>query len=330
MITGEAPHRYVLGIDAGQTSTKAALAQVSTGLAIHAVDGAVDHFKHHGAAQRNADVVGRIVRELCDRAAIESHGIEAVTVGWTAVRPRTPEVTAVEAIVAELLPAARCLVLPDYVISLAGASAGTSGIVVIAGGGSIAYGAAGDGRDAVVGGMGYLLGDEGSAYDIGRRAVAAAARSSDGRDRRTALEDVIRKRFALDDVRDITRLVYSREFSRATLAALAPVVAATAETGDAVARDILADAGQELGRAAVAVAHSLNLASPAVYTAGGVFDAGELVLAPFRHTVQAAVPEATLFPATYPPMVGALLLARRAAGYPDDSGWLDAAAAGVS
>lgn len=319
---------YILGIDAGQTSTKAILAHPQSSMALYRRGGAVDHFNQHGARQRNEHVIAALVRELCLRARVERDGIAAVAVGWTAVRPGTPEVVMVEKIFADLLPTARHLVLPDYVVSLTGATAGEAGIVVIAGGGSIAYGLAADGRDAVVGGLGYLLGDEGSAYDIGRRAVAAAARSSDGRDRRTALEDVIRETFGLNEVRDITRLVYAQGFSRATLANLAPSVAALAGAGDDIARGIMADAGRELGRAAVAVARKLGMAEPMVHTAGGVFSAGEMVLVPFQKTVQTSIPRARISPAHYPPVVGALLLARRLKGLSDDRTWLTAVAAG--
>jgi N-acetylglucosamine kinase-like BadF-type ATPase len=318
---------HILGVDAGQTSTKSILARPESNVALYRRGGAVDHFRQYGARRRNEEVIRDLVAGLCQLAKIESNRITAVAVGWTAVRPRTPEVVMVEEIFADLLPAARLIVLPDYVVSLAGASGGEPGIVVVAGGGSIAYGLAPDGRDAVVGGLGYLLGDEGSAYDIGRRAVAAAARSSDGRDRRTALEELIRETFELNEVRDITRLVYAEGFSRASLANLAPPVAALAGAGDVVAREIMVSAGQELGRAAVAVARRLGMVDPTIYTAGGVFSAGEIVLDPFQQVVQDSMPHAHVCPASYPPVVGALLLAHRLRGLSDDRTWLTAVAA---
>ncbi len=323
----ETDREYLLAVDAGQTSTKSILAGAESNVALHRRGGAVDHFRQRGARRRNEAVIQDVIGELCLAASIEPDRITAVAVGWTALRRGSPEVVTVERLFARLLPAARLIVLPDYVVSLAGGSCGAPGIVVISGGGSIAYGLAPDGREAVVGGLGYLVGDEGSAYDIGRRAVAAAARSSDGRDRPTALEELIRETFELDEVRDITRMVYAKGFSRATLANLAPSVAALALDGDVVAREIMVSAGQELGRAAVAVAKKLGLVDPTVYTAGGVFGAGEIVRGPFRQAVQDWIPLAGIRPPTYPPVVGALLLARRLRGIPDEPGWLSAVAA---
>ena len=45
------------------------------------------------------------------------------------------------------------------------------GVVIIAGTGSIAYGHNGQGQAARAGGWGYVLGDEGSGYWIGRHAL---------------------------------------------------------------------------------------------------------------------------------------------------------------
>ncbi|MDR2158606.1 MAG: hypothetical protein LBP23_00905, partial [Treponema sp.] len=53
---------------------------------------------------------------------------------------------------------------------------------LIAGTGSVALGRSGDGRLVRSGGLGYMLGDEGSAAWIGRTAIARILRSLEGRD----------------------------------------------------------------------------------------------------------------------------------------------------
>ena len=50
------------------------------------------------------------------------------------------------------------------------------GVALIAGTGSVAFGRAADGRTIRCGGWGYLLGDEGSGYAIGRAALRLAPR----------------------------------------------------------------------------------------------------------------------------------------------------------
>lgn len=70
----------------------------------------------------------------------------------------------------EVLGAGQVAVMTDMEALLRAAARGGDGIVVSAGTGSFAYGSC-RGRAARAGGWGYLLGDEGSAYWLGREAV---------------------------------------------------------------------------------------------------------------------------------------------------------------
>jgi N-acetylglucosamine kinase-like BadF-type ATPase len=93
----------------------------------------------------------------------------------------TGSMEAARAIVQQLIPHSIVNSYHDTVTALAGASSAQPGVVVIAGTGSIAYGRLADGREAQAGGWGYMMGDEGSGYDIGREALRAATQAQDGR-----------------------------------------------------------------------------------------------------------------------------------------------------
>ena len=80
---------------------------------------------------------------------------------------------------------ARCLVVNDALVALEAGAPDQPGVVVISGTGSIAYGRNREGEAARAGGWGYVLGDEGSGYWIGRAALArGAARGRSARSRR--------------------------------------------------------------------------------------------------------------------------------------------------
>jgi N-acetylglucosamine kinase-like BadF-type ATPase len=139
------------------------------------------------------------------------------------------------------------------------ALAGGAGVAVIAGTGSIAVGRNARGTLARAGGWGHIIGDEGSGYTIGRACLQAAARAADGRGPQTLLLDLLMRQWELKHPSDMIDTVYTTE-DKARIAQLAMSVFAAARAKDTVARRIIAQAADELHRAAIAVCHALDLA----------------------------------------------------------------------
>ena len=191
---------------------------------------------------------------------------------------------------------ARVVVGDDTDAAQAGAFAGRPGIVVIAGTGSGAAGRDAAGRTVRVGGHGFLLGDEGGGYWIGREAVRAALRAQDGSGPPTTLTDVVQAAFRHLLVAE--RQVYERPTDRQLLARLVPAVAAAARSDREAAR-ILAEAAGHLADLARAVRGRLGHDLP-VAGVGGIFRC-----APIRTAFTAAT--GAVEPAE-PPELGALRL----------------------
>ena len=149
-----------------------------------------------------------------------------------------------------------------------GAFLGAPGIVVIAGTGSVALGWDGE-RFAYAGGHGYLLGDEGSAYWIGREAVRAALRF----DEQTGGSELIHRTVTQATGPDLDVLVgevNAHPADRGRLAVLAPAVTAIAGH-DPEAQRIVRCAAEHL--AALAESVQRRLGPLPVAGAGGVFRA---------------------------------------------------------
>jgi len=149
-----------------------------------------------------------------------------------------------------------------------GAFLGTPGIVVIAGTGSVALGWDGE-RFAYAGGHGYLLGDEGSAYWIGREAVRAALRF----DEQTGGSELIYRTVTQATGSDLDLLiaeVNAHPADRGRLAVLAPAVTAIAGH-DPEAQRIIRCAAEHL--AALAESIRRRLRPLPVAGVGGVFRA---------------------------------------------------------
>jgi len=130
----------------------------------------------------------------------------------------------------------------DSVTSYLGALGDRTGCVVAAGTGVVTL-AAGATTAARVDGWGWILGDAGSGFWIGRRAIDMALRAYDGRGPATALLDLVRADFGDPSLAYLTLQADPRRVART--AAYAKQVDALAETDD-VAALVLRDAAFEL------------------------------------------------------------------------------------
>ena len=315
---------FLVGVDGGQTSTKALLSRLDGEILARGKGGPSVGYHTQQDIVKNRDAIHGAILSAFESAAVRLENVTAVGLGLTGVGAHSASAGIVEEIVREILEPGHVVVTPDHTTNLAGASGGKPGVVVIAGGGSIAYGITNDGEEAVAGGFAYRVRDEGSAYDIGHQAIIAAARASDGRDPPTCLEAILKDEFEVETVRQIKKVLYGDAFSRELVASLAPRVAQAAQAGDRKAIEIMRDAGHELARCALAVMRRLYPPDRGVdvYLTGGVFNAGESVERPFRDLMRLAWPRASVRLPRFPPVVGSLILARRACNLPVDASWL--------
>jgi N-acetylglucosamine kinase-like BadF-type ATPase len=224
-----------------------------------------------------------------------------------------------DAVPAAALPNGRYRCGNDMVCGWAGALAGAEGINLVAGTGSIAYGEYA-GRSARAGGWGELFGDEGSAYWLAREGLRLFSRMSDGRSPRSALHEILRRHFALNDDLDLCAALYGKSTSqRSQLAQLSRLVAEAASAGDAAARELFTRAVSELADMVDAVRDRLQvpaeLAVPLSYS-GGLFQLREPLLSPFEAALSLRTRKYHLAAARLPPDAGAALHAAKLAGAP--------------
>ena len=233
---------FVIGIDGGGTSTRIVFADPD-GRELARRTGPPGLVEPGDPASTAAQLVS-LVRETAEQAglALPAAALCAGLAGVGAPDPRE----AVRAVLerAGLTVPGRVLVVEDGEIALEGALGGEAGVLLAAGTGSVAYGRAADGRVARCGGWGRFVGDEGSAWALGRDALRAALRAADGRGPETLLLPELMAALGLADPRGVPPWVGRAE--KGEVAALAPVVLRTAAAGDPVAAAVVHDAAGEL------------------------------------------------------------------------------------
>lgn len=301
---------YWLGVDGGGTHARAAIADAA-GKLLGEGHAEAANLVRVGLQTAVANI-RQAVEAACTEAGIPLEQITAACFGLAGVGNAKHHQTMLAAL-RQAFPFEKLALETDARIALAGATDLQPGVVIIAGTGSIACGINAAGAFARAGGWGPAMGDEGSGYYIGRRALQAVVMAYDGRATATSLTNAVCEYFKIAAPPDLPPVIYERPLRvMHEIAQLSKIVVAHAQAGDEVARAILYDAAVELARAVNAVSKKLGLQSARFRLAyvGGVFEAGELILAPLQRLVLNCAPAAELAPPLMPPVCGALKLAQ--------------------
>ena len=293
-----------LGFDAGGTKTTCVVLDAAGHFLAETAGGPANPLRV-GFAKASFALEDTALRALRE-ARQETESVRAICAGVAgAGRPRIAR--RLVSYLSHAFPQAAVRVVTDIEIALeAGigqddldSGKRNAGIVIVAGTGSAACGRNSAGKTARAGGWGPWIGDQGSAYDIGRRAVEAALRARDHLGPPTALGEKILRAEEGDAETPETQdwdaiLERIAKHPDAVFPKLFPIVAEVATAGDAVAQQILAGAAKSLASLAKAVIDSLDLTDqPFTLTkSGGVFGHSEHLDAALDQELASIAPNA--------------------------------------
>jgi N-acetylglucosamine kinase-like BadF-type ATPase len=304
---------YYLGIDGGGTKTRCVLADETTVLAKSMTGGS--NIVRLGETQAR-EALHAAIKQVCATARISPDQVCAVCIG--AAGAARPEIAAkIRSILVELISEislANIEVFGDTVIALEAAFGAGPGVIAIAGTGSIVYGRDAAGHTARAGGWGFAVSDEGSGHWIGRRAISAILNARD-QGLETALTAMVLQAWKLTTLDELVQQANSTpppDFPR-----LFPIVLRAADQADALARDLLADAGARLANLAATVVRRLAHHAPHATSAmlpiamtGSVFRQSLYVRQVFYNALQASFPGIDVRQDLADPVEGALSRAR--------------------
>jgi N-acetylglucosamine kinase-like BadF-type ATPase len=171
--------------------------------------------------------------------------VDTAVLGLTTVPSEGADCTRLAGLVGDAIGAERVVVCDDGITAHAGALGGGSGIVLSVGTGvACAVRGPEDAEIRLLGGHGYILGDEGGAFWLGRAGLSAALRAADGRGQATTLVGAAESRFGA--VPRIPIRLHSSRRAVDEIAHFALDVLAAADAGDRVAAGIVDDGIDEL------------------------------------------------------------------------------------
>lgn len=186
-------------------------------------------------------------------------------------------------------------------------------VLILSGTGSCCLGRTPRGRSVKVGGWGHILGDKGSAYEIGLRALKAVVFYLDRDEEWSRLGRGLLRRLLLNEPNDLVEWV--KNAPKEDVAALAIEVFVAEQAGDRIAKDILDGAAASLARDAISCARRLAKPGQPIQfiLAGGTLLKQPRFSANVSRRVRAAWKSAVITPLQKPSVLGALELARSVA-----------------
>lgn len=203
----------------------------------------------------------------------------------------------------------------DGMNALASVTFGDPGVIQIAGTGSLTFGIGKQEKRCRIGGWGYLLGDEGSGFDLGRRALIHVMKAYDGRGSTTVLTELALRKWNLGSPEDLIPHVYGSEF-RETIASFTYELYQAVENGDDVARGVIEVAAEELATSILSALETLDLIEEQVPVGliGGAFQPP--LICALEQKISERIPQSPqLLRPQIEPVIGALAWAYKRAGF---------------
>lgn len=288
----------VLGVDGGQSAVRVR----------HSRSRSTE--ESSGVSHLEGDTVAAVADSIVvGWAQLGSPTTRRVVLGLTTAPVDPGELNRLASIVGDATGAAEVWVCDDTVTAHVGALSGEHGVSLTAGTGVACFGT-GDATSVVVDGHGYLLGDDGGGFWIGREGLRAVLRQADGRGEPTAL--TARAIDSFGEVRGLPVRIHGMPRAVNEIAHFAIDVLELSER-DELAADILLRAARVLGESVAAAVTAVKGLSPVAVALGGRLLAESSPLLPLVHSAIAAatspgigtVPVRT---ADASPLDGALLL----------------------
>jgi N-acetylglucosamine kinase-like BadF-type ATPase len=159
-----------------------------------------------------------------------------------------------------------------------------------------------------VGGFGRLIGDEGSGYSIGRKALNAVSKASDGRGEETLISELLNAKMNSGLSDSIINKVYKEKLD---VASVAKIVIEAAEEGDPIAEDILDEEADELVLHIKSLLDKIHIDKLSVAFSGSLLDNKNFYSDLLKQKIKSTLTRVEIVKPAATPVSGAILLAKR-------------------
>jgi len=258
-----------IGIDAGSSSTKWAIVDEVGDLILEGVSGPVDGHIYRPESTLRME---SFLKELKDKCSKDVVGIYA---GVTGASDQPEENSAIKALLLKHFPDSQISVDIDVALGYRANFNEDRGIYLYAGTGSIAIYIDEDRKLRANGGWGYLLGDEGAGYWIGREALRQLLGEIESGKNISRIKEILNGKLAIFNRSEILKYAYGN--SREDIARLAKPLIELAIQGDSSAKEITKISAQHLSDLVLRTEENAGLKNARIVFGGGIAQSGAII-----------------------------------------------------
>lgn len=312
---------YVFGVDGGGSNCRSILT-TDDGRTLHAGRGPSVNYHEVGAGQATR-IISKLFAEALEAAHAAPRECKAVCLGLAGAG-REHDKRTLSPLFDNIFTETPYILVSDAEIALASGAMSDSGILVMAGTGSMVFGKNDHGQTGRVGGYGPSVSDEGSGYRIAIEAIRAVLRCHDGVEGESILGPVLLKHLELKDIDELVAWINSDQATRRRVAELAPLVVRAANEDDPAADAILNQETDTLALGVDALHKRLNFKENVqVVMSGGLLLHSSYYNQLLRRKIMYLIQSASVNPPKLEPIFGAALYAFSLAGIEINDDLLD-------
>ncbi len=303
--------KVFIGVDGGGTYT-AAIAITRNGKVLSRIVGEQSNYyiSNMDTARTN---LKKTVHQLMEECQIEDY--ECISIGMSSL-DYEPTRDFIDSFANGIFPSEKVEMHSDVYMALMGMTLGKPGVMIVSGTGSIGMAVDQMGEVHIVGGWGYLLRDEGSAYDIAMQGIDAALKSFEGIEEPTILEKRVLDFFGVDTHRQLIDIFYNPPVSPSKIAGFGREVIEIASQGDKAAITIVDKAVKALVNYACRLIEKVGSEDSIIGMYGSVLQKNPYISNSFKEQIHAMYPNTRIGFPDLKPETGAVLYAMKKRGYP--------------
>jgi N-acetylglucosamine kinase-like BadF-type ATPase len=300
---------YLIGFDCGATKSECAAADIN-GNILHSITGGPANFLVIGADRASENILS-LIKKCKEKLNFDYDDIKSIIIG-AAGAGRKEDAEKLQSSLISLaskngITIKSLTVISDAQIALEGAFPNIPGSILIAGTGSIIYGKDKEGKIYRAGGFGRIIGDEGSGYSIGRKALQYIAKFYDGSGERSDIVSLISDKYKVNSSEELIIKVYKENFD---IASVAELVLHSANKGDLIAVTILEEETDELIQQLKALMKKMDVDKLNVSFSGSLVLNKNVYSDMLVEKIKFYLPTVTIVKAEYTPLEGAIHIAR--------------------